>query len=174
VFLLGRHAKDTGISELLGAQALEERVGAVGRLDDFAILDGDPLALQAPKHLGQTERFHDPTLYRIPNYTVVIQLGRSVQMDNPTLASLHSGRLEQQRTGDDRDQCAIWVSAEVVRPRGMGGQGEDGGGEAEAGGAGLKGVAEEGVGGQEEHGRGQVERGQADDRPGGGGLGGAE
>jgi hypothetical protein len=69
------------MSDPLGAQPLEERVSVVRRFDDFAVLDGNPLAFEAPQHLGQTERFHGPTLCRIPNYTVVIHFGCSVQMD---------------------------------------------------------------------------------------------
>lgn len=79
--LLCGHSEHTGATDLPGAQSLEERVGVVGRFDDFTILDGDPLTLKALQHLGQTERFHDPALCRISNYTVVIHYDRSVHED---------------------------------------------------------------------------------------------
>jgi hypothetical protein len=52
VFLLCRNAEDAGVTDLLGAQLLEERIGAVGGPDHFTALEGHPLSLKSSEYLG--------------------------------------------------------------------------------------------------------------------------
>ena len=52
VLLLCGNAQDAGITDALGAQLLEQRVGAIGGRDHFTALEGDPLALKPSEYLG--------------------------------------------------------------------------------------------------------------------------
>jgi hypothetical protein len=52
VLLLCGDPEHTGIANPLGAQLLEECVGATGRRDDFTALEGHPLPLEPSENLG--------------------------------------------------------------------------------------------------------------------------
>jgi hypothetical protein len=52
VLLLCRNAEDAGVADALRAQLLEQRIGAVGRRNDFTALEGHPLSLKSSEYLG--------------------------------------------------------------------------------------------------------------------------
>jgi hypothetical protein len=46
VFLLSRNPKHAGITNPLGSESLEERVGSIGGGNDLTAFEGHPLALE--------------------------------------------------------------------------------------------------------------------------------
>jgi hypothetical protein len=52
VLLLCRNPEDAGVADALGAQLLEQRIGAVRRRHDLTALEGYPLPLKSSKDLG--------------------------------------------------------------------------------------------------------------------------
>jgi hypothetical protein len=52
VLLLCGNPEHAGITDLLGPQLLEQRIGATGGRDDLTALEGYPLTLKPLKYLG--------------------------------------------------------------------------------------------------------------------------
>jgi hypothetical protein len=52
VLLLRRNSEHAGVTNLLGTQSLEKRIGSVGRGNDLTASEGHPLTLEAAEYLG--------------------------------------------------------------------------------------------------------------------------
>jgi hypothetical protein len=72
MLLLRGNPEHAGITNLLGPQSLEERVGGVGRGNNLAASESHPLTLEAAEYLGKTQGFRSHLLLPIPNYSSAI------------------------------------------------------------------------------------------------------